>query len=124
MSFDASGVPLSVETIAGAYTADGGNTVPNGLNDGPALDGATFQQPTGLSFDRNGDLLVADPQNRRIRRIRLSSTPVLVDTVIGPTVQDYNGRTVALAAPTNIATDPHGTSYYTDLRLGLLLPLE
>lgn len=57
-----------VETVAGRghlLNWDGGS------DDGSGA-GARFDQPHGLSFDRQGRLLVADTANHRIRRIELA----------------------------------------------------
>jgi DNA-binding beta-propeller fold protein YncE len=125
ISFDASGNPLAVATLTGrpAVTDPNAAVHPPSYQDGD-LPSARFQEPVGLSFDANGDLLVADSLNRRIRRITLSKTPAMVTTAIGPTAQDAAGRTAALAFPAHITTDGHGNSTLSDLRLGLLVKLH
>lgn len=44
-----------------------------GLKDGSVLR-ARFNRPSGLAFDRNGDLLVADSENRLVRRLSTSKS--------------------------------------------------
>lgn len=67
-----------LETIAGTgwrtYTGDGG----------PARD-AAFDLPSGLAFDRDGNLLVLDQVNQVIRRIDASG---IIETIAGKCITD------------------------------------
>lgn len=47
-----------------------------GIQDG-ALDNAQFNRPNGLSIDTKGNLLVADRENQKIRKIAIGATPGL-----------------------------------------------
>ena len=47
-----------------------------GNQDG-SFDKATFSRPNGLSIDAKGDLLVADRDNQKIRKVSIGSTPGL-----------------------------------------------
>lgn len=60
-----------------------------GSTDGPATT-ARFNNPTGLAFDRNGNLFVADRNNNNIRKITPDGT---VSTVAGLAPDYANGTT-------------------------------
>jgi streptogramin lyase len=47
-----------------------------GNQDG-SFDKATFNRPNGLSIDAKGDLLVADRENQKIRKVNIGTTPGL-----------------------------------------------
>jgi sugar lactone lactonase YvrE len=96
-----------VET--GSIDGEGGNPSDD-LGDGGAAAAATFSEPTGLAFDRDGSLLVTDQGNNRVRRLALDGTGRLspastVTTVIGdgrPTFGGDGGDALAasVSAPT------------------------
>jgi trimeric autotransporter adhesin len=68
-----------ITTVAGSGTA--------GFMDGPAAS-AQFDEPTGLAFDGNGNLFVADVDNGLIRKV----SPVgIVSTVAGTPIFGFSG---------------------------------
>lgn len=92
---------LRVVTATGIYTLAHGS---GGFADG-TLKTARFNFPLGLAIDPQGNLLVADSYNQRIRLV----TPQgLVRTVAG------TGATVVLNQPQGVAVDPAGQLYVAD----------
>jgi len=96
-----------VET--GTIDGPGGNPADD-LGDGGPATAATFSDPTGISFDSDGSLLVADQGNNVIRRIAVGGdgklTPTSVITTIAgdgrPTYAGDGGNALfaSLARPT------------------------
>lgn len=75
---------LRIRTVAGTgvrtHSLDGlgGNPVDN-LGDGGSAGAASLSAPAGLTFDRNGDLIIADAGNHRLRVVHNG----IIDTVGG-----------------------------------------
>lgn len=82
---------------------------------GPAV-AAQLSSPTDLAFDVNGNLLVADTFNHRIRRIDPRG---LITTIVGNGRNDYSNKPapaldVSLNNPQSIAIDPDGNLFIAD----------
>lgn len=78
---------------------------------------ALFRDPTGLAFDAQGRLYVADSGNRRIRRI---DTNGIVTTVAGNGAPGFTGDNgpatqAAMLSPTAVAFLPNGTLLIADI---------
>ncbi|MGP8217308.1 MAG: T9SS type A sorting domain-containing protein [Bacteroidia bacterium] len=96
----------SVTTIAGSTTAGSVNGT------GP---GASFNQPNGITADRNGNLFVADNLNNQIRKIVISSGTV--STLAGSTTAGSAngiGTAAGFNGPQGISIDPGGNLYVGD----------
>ena len=98
-----------IRTIAGngvaGYTGDGG----------PAT-AAQIRGPRDLLFDAVGNLLIADIQNYRIRKI---STSGIITTIAGTGVSGYNGDGIPatdaqISEPHEMAYDGAGNLYFSD----------
>jgi len=89
---------LAVSSSGAVYIADAQNhvirklengivTMIAGTGHGGFVDGAAalaeFKEPSALAFDENGDLLVADTKNHRIRKVILTEANVSVLTLAG-----------------------------------------
>jgi sugar lactone lactonase YvrE len=94
----------TVATVAGGK---------EGFQDGIGA-AAAFHTPSGLAFDHEGNLFVADTGNHAIRRIAKDGT---VTTLAGdgtPGDQDGIGRAARFHGPVGIAVDDAGTVYVAD----------
>ena len=103
----------NLTTIAGLCT------LPGYFGDGGPASQALLNTPTGLAFDRNGDLLIADSGNSIVRRLNPSTG--MISLVAGtPQVYAYYGdfgppAAAALEHPIGLAVDSKtGTIYITD----------
>ncbi len=84
-------------------------------DNGPATQ-ARLNSPEAIVFDAQGDMLVADNNNNRIRKI----TPAgVISTIAGTGANTSNGNGGAATAagvsePDSLAVDPQGTIYFTE----------
>jgi hypothetical protein len=106
-----------IHALAGTGVATGsidgeGHDLRDDLNDDGPASAATFFKPTGLTFDKQGALLVADQGNNRIRRIaRVKPAQLgpdsIVTTIVGNGHAGFSGdggdaREASLVIPTDI----------------------
>ena len=101
----------TIATVAGNGQAGYGG------GDGIPATAASLCYPNGVAVDGNGDVLVADTQNSRIRKL-VSSTGVIV-TIAGNGTAGYNGdgffASAALVSyPWGIAAGAAGTIFFAD----------
>ncbi|WP_321899838.1 NHL repeat-containing protein [Paraburkholderia heleia] len=99
-------------TRAGIVTTFAGNGNA-ALVDGPAA-AASFNQPAGLAFLPNGNLVVADRKNNAIRLIHQDGSVV---TVAGQALAGYADRAgsgAMFGEPNAVATDKAGNIYVAD----------
>lgn len=98
----------------GLVTTIGGNGV-SGYGDG-VWPNVRFANPSGVAVDVEGNVLVADRKNNRIRKITVSTG--VVTTIAGNGLKestDGNGLKSAFSEPFGIAVDGKGTVYIADL---------
>ncbi len=95
----------TVETIAGGYIGDGTTAARSDLNG-----------PTGIAFDKAGNVFVAENRNNRIRKI---SPAGLITTFAGTGDSGSSGdgglATSATLAPWAVAADLNGNVFIADL---------
>lgn len=93
-----------VSTFAGSST--------NGSNNGP-VSAATFYSPSGLAFDSNANLYVADTNNQLIRVISATGT---VSTLAGGGFGSNNGtgNAASFRYPSDVTVDSSGNVYVAD----------
>jgi sugar lactone lactonase YvrE len=82
---------------------------------GPALL-AQLRNPAGMTFDRGGNLYIADSDNRRVRKVTPDG---IISTVAGIGVPGHSGDgesalTAQMSRPRDVAVDASGTTYIAD----------
>lgn len=100
---------------AGELTVIAGNGVAGFSGDGEDARGASLNRPEGIVYDSNGNLIIADYGNRRIRRV----TPFgVISTIAGNGNSGFSGDGgPALAAgmsPLRVTVDASGAIYFND----------
>jgi GT2 family glycosyltransferase/sugar lactone lactonase YvrE len=109
--FDASNKP-EIEPVAGNHDLGAGFSGDNG----PAIS-AQLDTPDGVAIAPDGDIIVADSHNDRIRRVD-RPTGVII-TIAGSGESGYDGDDkpaveAALNTPSAVATAPNGDIYIAD----------
>ena len=107
--------------FAGLFGSTTADPSPRGYTDGPAGT-ARFNDPQGVAVDSQGNIYVADSQNRRIRKITPGGT---VTTVAGtspfrPANVDGTGSAAWFGAPGAIAVDATDNLYVADYGLSTI----
>jgi len=111
-------------TPAGTITRYAGNT-PEGSSNGAGFSGdggnailARLNKPTGIVFDKNGNLFIADAGNNRIRKVTKTG---IISTVVGNGVSNsYSGDggyavNAKFNTPVAIAKDGKGNTYIAEV---------
>jgi len=75
---------------------------------------ASFYDPEGICFDNNGNLLVADAMNNKIRMIAPDGTVTTIAGTGGTDLIDGPGATAQIGAPSDITVDANGVIYVAD----------
>lgn len=97
------------DLTTGLQTVYAGGGFTGGLGDGGQAVSARLSRPTGLSFDPLGNLLIADKDNRRIRRVDKSTG--IITTILGGGVswgENVLAGNVSLSDPVAAAYDDSG----------------
>ena len=99
-----------ITTVAGTGTASF-----NG-DDKPATE-ANVNAPINVAFDNNGNLVIADSGNNRIRRI--NSADGKISTIVGTGTAGFAGdggpaTDARVSVPAGVAFDPAGNLYFAD----------
>ena len=120
---------ITTDALGNIYVADGGsNTIRKVTRNGSVTtlagngsagfaDGvgatALFNNPGGIALDLNGDLIVADSSNHKIRRVTLAG---VVTTIAGttPGYQDGAVATARIQLPIGIVVDRFGNIIIAD----------
>jgi len=102
----------TTSAVAGMVTSLCGFT-----GDGGLATSANLCNPTGIAFDNNGNLLIADTGNQRIRRV--DATTQYISTIVGTGNTAYNGDGIAatsanLSSPFGVAVDRSNNIYIAD----------
>ncbi|NVO32359.1 NHL repeat-containing protein [Hymenobacter lapidiphilus] len=96
---------IVVSTVAGQSKA--------GFAEGPPTT-ALFNRPLGVAVDAQGNLYVADTENRRIRKITPDGFATTVAGSGGAALVDGPAATAAFNGPRGVAVDADGTLYVAD----------
>lgn len=111
-------------TPGGVVTNYAGLPGAQGSDDGTGTT-ARFKSPYGLAIDAQGNLYVADTGNNTIRKI---DTARVVTTIAGtagqPGATDATGTNARFGSPTNIALDPSGALFITDMTASTVRRME
>ncbi|HUR32755.1 MAG TPA: glycosyltransferase [Vicinamibacterales bacterium] len=102
----------NISTVVGNYAAGAGFSG----DYGPAT-AAQLDTPDGVSIAPDGDLVIADSHNGRVRRIDLPTQTIM--TIAGTGQGRYNGDEIpateaALNNPSGVAAAPNGDIYIAD----------
>lgn len=108
-----------VDAVTGIITTFAGlGTVGFSGDGGPAI-AAELWLPSGLAFDAQGNLFIADQGNQRIRRVAAATG--IIETVAGTGRAGFSGdgipaieAEISVGFPTGIAADPAGNVCFTD----------
>ena len=93
-------------TPGGVVTTIAGQSGVSGSADGPALGGATFNDPSGVAIDSAGNLYVSDGGNNTVRKISGGVVSTLAGTAGVTGSVDGTGPAAQFENPQNIAFDP------------------
>lgn len=103
-------------TPAGVVSTFAGSTT-SGYKDGQGA-AAQFATPWGLAIDQNGDLLVADFGNYRIRKVNIATSPAgLVSTIAGngqQTVKDGSSTACSFNSLYDLVVDKKGNIFVAE----------
>ncbi len=106
-------IDISNNTI----TTYAGNGSPSFSGDGGAAIQAGLNNPTGLAFDAQGNLFIADRTNQRVRRV--DAVTKTISTVAGTGTQGFGGDdglagNALLNNPNDVAVDGNGNLYIVE----------
>jgi len=107
-------VRLLIKQSSHVFTFAGNNRA--GLVDGPALS-ASFNTPSDLAINSQGEIFVADTNNHAIRKISNNAGNWLVSTIsgfFGPGNQDGSLNEASFNHPVSLDFDPDGKLYISD----------
>lgn len=104
-------------TAAGTITTFAGTGIAGFSGDGGPAKNAELSFPTGIVFDREGNMLVADSGNNRIRSIKPSG---IITTIAGTGIAGYSGDNgpavqAELNTPWGLAVDGAGDLFLADV---------
>jgi sugar lactone lactonase YvrE len=100
----------------GQLDGEGGDPLDD-LGDGGPATNASLNSPMGVDFDSNGNLLIADSFNNRIRKV--DKTTSIITTVAGTGIRGYSGdngpaTSAKLYYPWKITCDSSGNIFIAD----------
>jgi sugar lactone lactonase YvrE len=106
-----------VDAVTGIITTYAGNGGMGFSGDNGPANQATLNNPTGLAFDAQGNLYIADRANQRIRRVDAISKTI--STVAGDGTQNFSGEDgpasgAQLNNPSDVGVDGNGNLYIVD----------
>lgn len=105
-----------IDAVTNRISTVAGNGVLGYSGDGGPATNAKLWAPGGLTFDKKGNLYIADFSNDRVRKV---DTFGIITTIAGTGVSGYVGDGgIATAAqlfyPADVAVDPRGNVYIAD----------
>ena len=102
----------------GIITTVAGNGVGNFSGDGGPATSASIKFPSGVAVDAGGNVLIADKENHRIRRVAAGTG--IITTVAGNGVGNFSGdggpaTSASLRSPPGVAVDAGGNVLIADM---------
>ena len=109
--------PGAIATPTGTINTFAGNGTYGYSGDGGLATNAELTQPAGLAVDSSGNVYIADYGNSTVRKVDSKGN---ISTVAGTGAPGYSGdggpaNKAALGSPYNLAIDPAGNIYISDL---------
>jgi hypothetical protein len=106
-----------IDAITGIITTICGNGISGSIGDGGRASAAQLYSPSGICFDKIGNLYIADLENNKIRKIDTSG---IITTFAGTGPAGYTGDGIAatlaeLYNPSGVLADDTGNIYIADL---------
>ncbi len=103
-------------SASGTLTVVAGNGLEGYSGDGGPATMASLAKPLGIYVDSSGNLLIADSDNHRIRRV---DTNGIITTVAGSSTGGFSGdqgpaTSAKLAYPADVTVDSHGNMFIVD----------
>lgn len=110
-------VKVSASGIASTLVGDGFG---GSFGDGGPANLARVQYPYGMAIDEDGNLLIADMGNDRIRRVDLHADPPAISTIVGTGGHGFYGdegpaSAAQLNRPYDVTVDTAGNLFIADL---------
>jgi sugar lactone lactonase YvrE len=106
-----------IDGVTGVVTTVAGNGTGGFSGDGGPATQASLNLPQGVTVDGAGNLLIADTQNSRLRRV--DALTGIITTVAGTGMFDFSGDsgpadTASLNLPYGVAADGFGDPFIAD----------
>ncbi|HJT88636.1 MAG TPA: hypothetical protein VJ732_12290, partial [Bryobacteraceae bacterium] len=115
-----------VDAGTGLVTTLAGTGTPGYSGDGGQATAAQLNQPGGIAFDSQENLLIADSGNSRVRRVDSSG---VITTIAGNGQNVYAGAggpaaQASIGTPVDVATGSNGNLYIASTNLHLVLQVD